>query len=201
MLDPILTSGLILAGAVGSFGVACKVVKDWSGCSTEEAAKKIRNLVNGKITVPLDKDPGFYEAICQGLKDVIGDKRYSELAKLDAALRAAGRTPVIACGSHSGLPYFVVAVRPKDDFEKQTIEVVLTGITKEHLAARGLGSEVLGDWRERMDIKSPCYEIRYPNDSQDRKLILDTIVREGSAVLNANRPLTDDTEEEDLTDD
>lgn len=201
MLDPILTSGLLLAGAAGSFGVACKVVKDWSGCSTEEAARKIRDFVNGKKTVPLANDPGFYDEICQGLKGVIGDARYSELVKADTALRLAGRTPVITCGSHSGLPYFSVAVRPKDDIEKQTIEVVLTGITQKHLAARGLGTEVLGDWRDRTDINSPCIEIRYPNDSQDRKLILDTIIREGSAVLNANRPLTDDTEEEDLTDD
>lgn len=201
MIEEILTSGLILIGAVGSFGVACKVVKDWSGCSTtEEAAKKIRDFVNGKKTVPLANDPGFYEAICQGLKGVIGDKRYGELVKLDAALRVAGKTPVITCGSHSGLPFFAVAVQPKDDLEKEKISVILIGITQEHLAARGLGPEVLGDWRERMDTKSPCYEIRYPNDSQDRKLILDTIVREGSAVLNANRPLTDDTEAEDLTD-
>ena len=103
MLDPILTSGLILAGAVGSFGVACKVVKDWKGCSTEEAAKHIRNWVNGRKTVPLADEPGFRNAIYQNLNKVIGDKRYVELAKLDDALRVAGHTPVVASGTNSGL--------------------------------------------------------------------------------------------------
>jgi len=176
----------------GGFSVACKIVKEWSGCSTDEAAKKIRNFVNGKVTVPLEKDPGFYEAICQGLKGVIGDKRYGELAKLDAALRAAGHTPVITAGFNSGLPYIAISIQPKDDTEKQTIEVVLTGITKEHLVSRGLGSEVLGDWKNRMDINSPYLEIRYPDNAQDRKVILDTIAREGFAAIDADTSLTDD---------
>lgn len=195
MLDPILTSGLILAGAVGSFGVACKVVKDWSGCSTtEEAAQKIRDFVNGKTTVPLSTEPGVYEELCQGLKDVVGDKRYGELAKLDAALRAAGHTPVIASCTNSGLPCITISVQPKDDTEKRTIEAVMIGIIRKRIVARGLGPEILGDWKVRLDVNTPYLQIRYPENEKDRKLIADTIIRTGAAVVDTNNPLTNDTD-------
>ena len=49
MLEELLATALLVAGAVGSFGVACKVVKDWKGCSEEEAAQKIRDFVNGMV--------------------------------------------------------------------------------------------------------------------------------------------------------
>lgn len=200
MLEEILVTGALVAGAVGSFGVACKVVKDWNGCSEEEAARKIRDFVNGKVTVSLANDPGVYREICQGLNDIIGDKRYGALAKLDAALRAAGQTPVIASGTNSGLPCIDITVKPKDDTEKQTIEVVMIGIIRKHLVSRGLGPEVLGDWKKRLDIDYPYLEIRYPENEEDRKLIVNTIIRTGSAVVVVDNPLTDDTEEEDLTD-
>jgi len=201
LFNEILMTGVILAGAVGSFGVACKVVKDWNGCSDEEAAQKIRDFVNGKVTVPLSQDQGLQSELCQGLQSILGDKRYNNLARVDAALRAAGHTPVIASGTNSGLPCIDITVQPKDDTEKQTIEVIMIGIIRKHLVSRGLGPEVLGDWKKRLDINYPYLEIRYPEDAKDRKLVIDTIIRDGSAVVVVDNPLTDDTEEEDLTDD
>lgn len=200
MLEEILVTGALVAGAVGSFSVARKVVKDWKGCSDEEAAQKIRDFVNGKANVPLAQDPGVYEEICQGLNDIIGDKRYGALVNLNAALRAAGHTPVIASGTNSGLPCITISVQPKDDTEQQTIEAVMIGILRKHIVARGLGPEVLGDWKKRLDINYPYLEIRYPENAKDRKLIADTIIRTGAAVVVVDNPLTDDTEEEDLTD-
>lgn len=200
MIEELLVTGVLVAGAVGSFSVARKVVKDWKGCSDEEAAQKIRDFVNGKANVPLAQDPGVYEEICQGLNDIIGDKRYGALVNLNAALRAAGHTPVIASGTNSGLPCITISVQPKDDTEQQTIEAVMIGILRKHIVARGLGPEVLGDWKKRLDINYPYLEIRYPENAKDRKLIADTIIRTGAAVVVVDNPLTDDTEEEDLTD-
>ena len=200
MIEELLVTGVLVAGAVGSFSVARKVVKDWKGCSDEEAAQKIRDFVNGKANVPLAQDPGVYEEICQGLNDIIGDKRYSALVNLNAALRAAGHTPVIASGTNSGLQSITISVQPKDDTEQQTIEAVMIGILRKHIVARGLGPEVLGDWKKRLDINYPYLEIRYPENAKDRKLIADTIIRTGAAVVVVDNPLTDDTEEEDLTD-
>ena len=194
MLEELLATALLVAGAVGSFGVACKVVKDWKGCSEEEAAQKIRDFVNGKGSVPLLAEPGVYETLCQELKAVVGDKRYGELAKLDAALRAAGHTPVIASGTNSGLQSISISVQPKDDTEKRTIEVVMIGIIRKHIVARGLGPEILGDWKVRLDINTPYLEIRYPENEKDRKLIVDTIIRTGAAVVHTNNTLTNDTD-------
>ncbi len=200
MLELISMIIAALLVGLGGFSVACKIVKEWSGCSEEEAARKVRNLVTGKVTVPLANDPGFYNELCQALQNIIGEKRYGDLAKLDAALRAAGQMPVVACGTNSGLPCIIITVQPKDDTEKQTIEAVMIGITQKQLVARGLGPEVLGDWKKRLDINYPYFEIRYPLDEKGRKLIAGTIIRTGSTVVDVNNPLTDDTEEEDLTD-
>ena len=76
----------------------------------------------------------------------------------------------------------------------------MIGIIRKHLVSRGLGPEVLGDWKKRLDINYPYLEIRYPENAKDRKLIADTIIRTGAAVVVVDNPLTDDTEEEDLTD-
>lgn len=184
-------SGIFL-GALGVFGGAVHLAKVFTGCSTDEAITKIQNLINGKTVVPLASDPGFYNEICQALHDIIGEKRYSELTKLDSALRAAGHAAVVACGTVLGLPCVAITVAPKDDTEKQIIEAVLIGITKKHLAARGLGPEVIGDWKNRMDINTPYLEIRYPDNAQDRKVILDTIARDGLGSIEANTSLTDD---------
>lgn len=182
----------IFLGALGVFAGAVHLVKVYTGCSTDEAIAKIQNLINGKVVVPLANDPGYYDEICQALRNIIGDKRYNELAKLDAALRAAGHTPVIACGTVLGVPCGDFTVQPQDDSEKQIIEAVLTGITKKHLAVRGMGPEVIADWKNRMDINSPYLEIRYPDNAQDRKVILDTIAKDGLAAIEANTALTDD---------
>lgn len=198
-LTSIIIAALLVG--VGGFSVACKIVKEWTGCSMEEAARKVRDFVSGKVTVPLSADPGFYAELCQALRDIIGDKRYTGLEKLDTALRTAGHTPVIACGTNSGLPCITITVRPKDETEQQTIETVMIDITRKHLVARGLSPEVLGDWKKRLDINYPYLEIRYPENEEDGKLIADTIIRTGAAVVVVDNPLTDDTEEEDLADD
>lgn len=182
----------IFLGALGVFAGAVHLVKVYTGCSTDEAVAKIQNLMNGKIVVPLANDPGYYDEICQALQSIIGEKRYDELKKLDSALCAAGHTPVIACDTDLGLRCVDITVPPKDDAEQQIIEAVMVGITKKHLAARGLGPEVIADWKNRMDINVPYLEIRYPDNAQDRKVILDTIARDGLAAIGANTTLTDD---------
>lgn len=182
----------IFLGAMGVFAGAVHLVKVYTGCSTDEAIAKIQNLMNGKIVVPLANDPGYYDEICQALKNIIGERRYDELTKLNSALCAAGHTPVIACGTALGLPYVDITVEPQDDTEKQIIEAVMVGITKKHLAVRELGPEVIADWKNRMDINSPYLEIRYPDNAQDRKVILDTIAKNGLAAIEAGTSLTDD---------
>lgn len=182
----------IFLGALGVFSGAVHLVKVYTGCSTDEAVAKIQNLMNGKIVVPLANDPGFFNEICQAIRNIIGDKRYGELVKLNSALCAAGHTPVIACGTVLGLRCVDITIRPKDDTEKQILEAVLVDITKNHLAAQGLGPEVIADWKNRMDINSPYLEIRYPDNAQERKVILDTIAKDGLAAIEADTSLTDD---------
>lgn len=182
----------IFLGALGVFAGAVHLVKVYTGCSTDEATAKIQNLINGKVVVPLANDPGFYSEIYQALQNIIGDKRYKELAKLDAALRAAEHMAVIVCGTMLGRSCVRITVLPKDDIEKQIIEAVLTGITKKHLAVRGLEPEVTADWKNRMDINVPYLEIRYPDNAQDCKAILDTIAKDGLAAIGADTSLNDD---------
>jgi len=191
----------IFLGALGVFAGAVELTKVFTGCSTDEAVAKIQNIFNGKTVVPLANDLGFYNELCQALQAVIGEKRYSDLAKIDAALCAAGHMPVIACGINSGLPYFAITVQPKDVTEKQVIETVMVGIARKYLVARGFRPEVIADWKVRLDINYPYLEIRYPENPQHQKMILDTIARDGIAVIGANGTLTDDTEDDDLTDD
>ena len=70
----------------------------------------------------------------------------------------------------------------------------MIGIIRKHIVARGLGPEILGDWKVRLDINTPYLEIRYPENEKDRKLIVDTIIRTGAAVVDTNNPLTNDTD-------
>ena len=147
-----------------------------------EVTQRIRDFVLRKVTVPLATQE-LHNEICQQLQNILGEKRYNDLARVDAALRAAGHTPVIASGTNSGLPCITISVQPKDDTEKRTIEAVMMGLIRKRIVARGLGADVLGDWKVRLDINTPYLEIRYPENAKDRKLIADTIIRTGAAVV------------------
>lgn len=192
MISVVASIAGIFLGALGVFAGAVHLVKVYTGCSTDEATAKIQNLINGKVVVPLANDPGFYDEICQALQSIIGEKRYDELKKLDSALCAAGHTPVIACGTVLGLPCMDITIQPENDTEKQIIEAVMVGITKKHLIARELRPEVIADWKKRMDINTPYLEIRYPDNAQDCKVILDTIAKDGLAAIEADTSLTDE---------
>lgn len=182
----------IFLGALGVFAGAVHLVKVYTGCSTDEAIAKIQNLINGKVVVPLANDPGYYDEICQAIRNIIGEKRYGELVNLNSALCAAGHTPVIASGTDLGLACMDITIQPKDDTEKQIIEVVLVDITKKYLVAHGLEPNVIADWKNRMDINSPYLEIRYPDNAQSCKVIRNTIAQKGLAAIGANTTLTDD---------
>ena len=158
-----------------------------------EVTQRIRDFVLRKVTVPLATQE-LHNEICQQLQNILGEKRYNDLARVDAALRAAGHTPVIASGTNSGLPCITISVQPKDDTEKRTIEAVMMGLIRKRIVARGLGADVLGDWKVRLDINTPDLEIRYPENAKDRKLIADTIIRTGAAVVVVDNPLTNDTD-------
>lgn len=138
------------------------------------------------------KRPRIFNEICQVIRNIIGEKRYGELVKLNSALCAAGHTAVVACGTVLGLSCVNITVSPKDDTEKQIIEAVLVDITKKYLVAHGMEPEVTADWKNRMDINTPYLEIRYPDNAQDRKVILDTIAKDGLAAIEADTSLTDD---------
>lgn len=158
-----------------------------------EVTQRIRDFALRKVTVPLATQE-LHNEICQQLQNILGEKRYNDLARVDAALRAAGHTPVIASGTNSGLPCITISVQPKDDTEKRTIEAVMMGLIRKRIVARGLGADVLGDWKVRLDINTPYLEIRYPENAKDRKLIADTIIRTGAAVVVVDNPLTNDTD-------
>ena len=96
---------------------------------------------------------------------------HSELVKNDTALRASGHTPVIACGTKSGLTCVTITVRPNDESEQQMIEAVMVGITRKNLLVRGLDPQVLVVWNKRMDINSPYLEIQFGESKKQCALV------------------------------
>lgn len=197
MFDLFILLVVVILIAVSGLCVACVVVRLWTGCSTDEAIQKIRNLVNGKVNVDFTSDEGFIEEIWINVRNVIGEARFKQLRELANSVIG---TPLLSRGYWSGLPYIAIAVFCVDEDERRRLESVLTNVLKIHLRIFGLDTRVLADWKKRYDLAIDVLVLRYAK-TKDEKSILDNVFAGyRNKIITLNMDVIDDTEDADLLD-
>lgn len=175
----------------------CHIIKLWTGCSREEADKKLHNFLNGRVQYSISEDAGFCNDVWENIRKIIGEKRYEELVRLS---QTAIDTPLLFFGVWGMLPCIGISVYYKDDIEKDVIENILGNLTIRYLQSYGYSTLILKKWRTRYDLNMPYLEIRYARTEEEKRILGIELHNERRAVISQNSLVIDDMEDEDLND-
>lgn len=182
---------------IGGFYAACHIIKLWTGCNDDEAATKLHNWINGKAQRTFSNDIDFYNQVWLNVKNVIGEVRYKKLEKLSCT---AVDVPMLAFDDLGDLPRIEISVEYADEHEKLILENVLSRVVIRKLKIYGYDQRVIVKWTRRGDLDMPVLQIEYAKTSEERRiltLLLQDICQDGGV---GEKPVTDDTEVEDLND-
>ena len=188
----LLVLGVIL---IALFYAICFIIKLWTGCTTEEAANKIRNFFNGNIQYHLYDDPGFINDIWENVKRIIGDKSFEYHKRLSGTQLSF---PLLTHGLRGGLSYVAVSVYYADQNEKQALESVIVNVVKRYLKRYGYSPVVSTKWDTRYDFNMPMLIITYSRNEKERQALAKLIQETQQSIVAQYSPVTDDEEDEDL---
>ena len=186
---------LVIAIAVIGFGGACYVVKLWTGCNTDEAIKKIHNFVNGTTETLLYENSDLYAEIWEVIKTTISKKYFEDM---DMLLKTSSNISLFSYGHSSGLPYLAYSFYC-DEGNKLVLENLIGNIVKKYLAMFNYDTDILIDWKERYDLQMPILMIRYSTNKEESEIIKNCLAFERNKIVRKHSPLTDDTDDDDLT--
>ena len=177
---------LAIAGVVlGMFYVVRKIVMLWTGCTKEEATKRIQAFLSQKEVYHLASDQMFIIDIWNTVKDIIGEIRYDELCRLSRTAQLFQANYV------SGLPYVEITVNYENENEKQRLENILEGLVLKYLTIHGLYKVVLSDWKENSYVKMPALMIRYAETEEQLKILNACLQEETAKITKKYQPLKD----------
>lgn len=188
---------IFFAIAILCFYCVCFIIKLWTGCTTNEAIKKIHRFCTGTAQQQLYADAGFSDEIWANIRNIIGDKRFQQLKNLS---NTAISVPLLSYGMNGGLPYIAVSVFCLDNNEKQILETVLTNIVKRYLDMYGYETDILPNWKIRCDLNMPVLEIRYARTQGEKRALGIYKQIYQKKIVQQYEPVTDDTDCEDLND-
>ena len=159
----------------------------WTGCSVEEATKKIRGVMKTSSPVyHIGEDQMLIQELWDAVHRIIGDARFSNLANLSAI------TPIFTKGMASGLPYIALGFPYNSVNEKVLAETLLSGILKKYLAIHGLTAQVLVDWPYSEELKMPFIMLRCAETEEEEVLLKRTIAQEWDQLIRKNGPVVDE---------
>lgn len=169
-----------------------KLIRIWTGCSSNEAVAKLQRFINGIPDYKFEADLGLQNEIWENVKKVIGDKRYQQLVALSTT---AISTPMFFAGVEGTLPYIGVSLYYADDNEKRILENLIVNVARKYLQIYGYDTAILVEWRERYDLDMPFLQIRYARNDGERKALAIGIRNQRRVITMQNSTITDDTED------
>lgn len=177
---------VIIALIVLLFFITRSLVMLWTGCTAEEAAKKIQEFVSQKKNYHLAEDQILVSDLCEDLKNVIGDVRYQELCKL------AKSCTILNFGYASGLPYIAITVNYIDENEKVRLQNVLANRISSFLTIHHLPKQLLLDWKTNGHLCLPALMIRYAETEEERKILEACLTEEDLKIIKKYQPLMEE---------
>lgn len=170
-----------------------KLIRIWTGCSSNEAVTRLQKFVNGIPNYRLEEDAGLQSEIWENVKKVIGIKRYQQLCALSTT---AISTPLFFAGVEGILPFIAVSLYYQDDNEKRILENLIVNVVKKYLQFYGYDTAVLVVWKERYDLNMPILQIRYARNVEERKTLAIGFRNQQQIISMQNSAVTDDTEDD-----
>lgn len=187
-------AAILILGA-GSFYTACFIVKLWTGCTMEQAGRKIHNRINGKVVYSFPTDAGFAEEVWENIRSIIGEVRFQELWKLS---NTKIDRPLLCFGVKRCLPYIAISVYCNDNNEKCVIRNVVKNIVELYLNLYGYGIQTLTNWSFRYDLAMPVLYIYYFRNETEKRTFDKLLEYIQKKTKDKNNDIHDDTEGDDL---
>lgn len=180
----IVLSSLVVAIS-GAFFVIRKLVMMWTGCTKEEAEKKIRAFVSTKKVYHLANDQMVNADLWNAVRSIIGDERFIEICRLAETSR------MFTTGYASGLPFIALTVAYKDANEKMRLEHVLSDVMSSYLSVHGLCNRVISDWKENLGLRLPFIMLRYAESEEEMKILNAVLSMKRQQILQKYQPVLD----------
>lgn len=174
-----------------TFFIARFCIMLWTGCTKNEAEKKIHRAMRSPARIyHVATDPFLIENLWEAIHVVIGDARFDQLVKISQV------TPIISSGSASGLPYIVLASPSSNVNEQMQIDALLREIMESNLSIRGLNQRVLIDHKFNPDLQMDMVMIRCAETPEEMELLENTHKHNATQIIHQQAPVLD----EDLND-
>lgn len=159
----------------------------WTGCTKDEAAKRIHNVMNPSSgTYHIAADSLLISEIWDIIHTAIGDARYNQIVQLSEHI------PVFASGSASGLPYIAMAVPYCNANEKAQIESQARKIVERNLSVRGFTQSILVDWKFNPTLQMDMIMLRCAETPEEMEILKNTHSYNGKQLIKRNIPLRDE---------
>lgn len=192
-MDIIILFALVLVVGIGGFYLVVKIIKLWTGLTTQEAIAKIQAFFSGAPQHTLTTDCGFVEEIWGNVKNVIGESQFKQLQDLS---KTQIMQPLLFFGEQSKLPFIGVSIYCTDDNQKQILEHILSNIVKKYLAIYGYSTEAITLWKMRNDLNMPVLIVRYARTPEELRILHILLQQQQANIVTKNSEIVDDTEEE-----
>lgn len=195
MLEIIVDFLLAVFIFISAFYIICFLVRLWTGCSTNEAVKKVHNFISGKGQYHFESDAGFVDEIWRNVKNIIGEKRFQQLINLSYT---AINPPLLVCGEKNGLPYVALSIYYESETEKRILESVIGNVFIRYLQMAAYDTQILKEWTTRYDLDMLVLEIRYARTEEEKRILGILLQHKQNEITTGNSAITDDTETEEL---
>ncbi|MCI6616731.1 hypothetical protein [Ruminococcus sp.] len=186
---------VVVAILIGSYYLAIHIIKLWTGCDYDGAITKLHNLFNGKAHCQLNTDMAFINEIWNNVHNIIGDKRYQQLVRLNNTMID---TPLLCFDDNGKIPSINISLYYSDENERLILENIICNVVKKYLKIYGYSSESICKWFVRYDLNMPYLQIYYAKTAEQRMALRAYIQNEQNNLVGQNVDLTDDTEDDDL---
>lgn len=159
--------------------------------SWKEAICEIASLVKSN-GYELSADQNYCRECNQIVKDIIDDKRYYDLCKLNSY------SPTLYFNdAHAGNPSVCITVKPSDDSERLQLSNILEAKTRVYLTNYNRSDiETLVSWSENTSLGLPMLIIEYARNKKEADCIRQKKLDAAKTILTASTDVID--EEEDL---
>lgn len=159
----------------------------WTGCSAEEATRKIHAVMSpNSQRYHFKDDVLLIQDLWKAVRAIIGDARFNKVVALSQI------TPIFLSGEASGIPYIALAVPYNSASEKMQAETLLSNILQRHLVSHGLYGQVLVNWTHHMGLQMPFIMLRYAETPEEKEILANTINQTVNQMAQQNGSVTDE---------
>ena len=182
ILSLIGTAALFLA----SFHIIKTMIMVFTGCSEQEAVRKIHNFFTEKPPYHVANDQQVCNMLWNTVRAVIGEQRFHDLESL------AVTNQIFEPGRLGELPYIAFTLIYENDNEKARLESALKANLSQCLQAHSLPGIVITSWDINPSVQLPVLVMQYAETDAENKIITAWMKQNNRKILAKHHSVKDE---------